>query len=442
MGPDRNGAIMWGKVPGIVAGPGVVKAGVHVEYLPQHQPGSRVRHARGGVIVSVGPKCVRWTPYGSDRDVRTPLDRMRVDASAHLDNRVAIRAEIAAREAGNPLPYPQWTEWSLARHLEHAAAEAADQAADAARIAWDGRPDVTPGPGVVQAGVHVSLLPEHRPGPRVRHCDSGVIISVGPKCVKWRPYGSDRDVRTPLDHMTINAVAHINQDSMVRAYSAALAAGRSLPRYPEWTRWTLAAHLEHAAARTAARRAARLTRLLPAAVEEVARHVLATRPAAVQHPRLALPAPAAVSATVRQDRVIVIPCGASKLTHAAAASDLYIGSFHRACARAVDALATPGTTVLVLSALYGLVTLDRVLDPYDLRMGQPGSVTGDQLRAQARELGVDRTAEVIVLAGAAYTAAARQVWPTAAAPLEGAGGMGYQLQRLKALREGRWTLAA
>ncbi|WP_409351374.1 DUF6884 domain-containing protein, partial [Streptomyces scabiei] len=185
-----------------------------------------------------------------------------------------------------------------------------------------------------------------------------------------------------------------------------------------------------------------LPRLLPAAVEEVARHVLATRPAAVQLPRLALPAPAAVSATVRQDRVIVIPCGASKLTHAAAASDLYIGSFHRACARAVDALATPGTTVLVLSALYGLVTLDRVLDPYDLRMGQPGSVTGDQLRAQARELGVDRTAEVIVLAGAAYTAAARQVWPTAAAPLEGAGGMGYQLQRLKALREGRWTLAA
>jgi hypothetical protein len=395
---------MWDKVPGIVAGPGVVKAGVHVEYLPQHQPGPRVRHARGGVILSVGPKRVKWQPYGSDREVFTPLDHMRVDASAHLDNRVAVRAELAARDAGNPLPYPEWTEWSLARHLEHAAAEAANEAADAARITWDGREDVTAGPGVVQPGVHVALLPEHRPGPRVHHAHSGVIISVGPKCVRWRPYGSGQDVRTPLDHMTINPVAHINQDSMVRAYSAALAAGRSLPRYPQWTRWTLAAHLEHAAAEAAA--------------------------------------PAVAPVTVRPARVVVIPCGAAKLDRPAPAGELYTGSFHRACRKAADALTRPEDTVLVLSALHGLVPLDRVLEPYELRMGQPSSVTGDQLRAQAREIGVDRTAEVTVLAGSAYTAAARQVWPHAAAPLEGAGGMGYQLQRLKALREGRYALAA
>ncbi len=435
---------MWDKVAGIVAGPGVVKPGVHVEYLPTHQPGPRVRHARGGVILSVGPKRVKWQPYGSDREVYTPLDHMRVDASAHLDNRAAVRAELAARAAGNPLPYPEWTEWSLARHLEHAAAEAANQAADAARITWDAKPEITAGPGVVQAGVHVALLPAHRPGPRVRHADSGVIVSVGPKCVKWRPYGSDREVRTPLDHMTINAVAHINQNSMVRAYSAALTAGRSLPRYPEWTRWTLAAHLEHAATRTAAHRAARLARLLPAALEVTARHTAAVRPAAVQLPRLALPtpAPAVIPATARTGRVVVIPCGAAKLDRPAPAGELYTGSFHRACRKAADALARPGDTVLVLSALHGLVPLDHVLAPYELRMGQAGSVTGDQLRRQARELGVDAAREVIVLAGAAYTAAARQVWPRAAAPLEGAGGMGYQLQRLKALREGRYALAA
>lgn len=435
---------MWDKVPGIVAGPGVVKAGVHVEYLPQHQPTSRTRHARGGVIISVGPKCVKWRPYAWDKDVRTPLDHMRVDASAHLDNRAAVRAELAALEAGNPLPYPQWTEWSLTRHLEHAAAEAANQAADEARITWDGKPGVTAGPGVVEPGVHVTCLPEHRPGPRVRHSHSGVIISVGPKCVKWRPAGSDREVRTPLEHMRINPMIHINQDSHVRAMCAALKAGRPLPAFPAWTRWTLAAHLDYAAARATGRRTARLARLLPAAVDVAARHALTTRPAAVQLPRLALPAstPAVIPAEVRPARVIVIPCGASKLTHAAAAGDLYIGSFHRACARAAGALATPGTTVLVLSALYGLVPLDRVLSPYELRMGQPGSVTGDELRAQARELGVDRATEVVVLAGAAYTAAVRQVWPTATAPLEGARGMGYQLQRLKALREGRYTLAA
>ncbi|MFI1717516.1 hypothetical protein [Streptomyces litmocidini] len=89
-----------------------------------------------------------------------------------------------------------------------------------------------------------------------------------------------------------------------------------------------------------------------------------------------------------------------------------------------------------------MILLDHVLEPYELRMGQPGSVTGDQLRAQARALGVDRATEVIVLAGAAYAAVARQVWPTATAPLEGAGGMGYRLQRLKARREGRYAMAA
>ncbi|MGA5340428.1 DUF6884 domain-containing protein [Streptomyces griseoincarnatus] len=305
---------MWDKVAGIMAGPGVVKPGVHVEYLPQHQPGPRVRHARGGVILSVGPKRVKWQPYGSDREVYTPLDHMRVDTSAHLDNRVAVRAELAARATGNPLPYPEWTEWSLARHLEHAAA----------------------------------------------------------------------------------------------------------------------------------RTAARLARLLPAALEVTARHTATIRPAAVQLPRLALPtpAPAVIPATVRTGRVVVIPCGSAKLDRPAPAGELYTGSFHKACRKAADALTRPGDTILVLSALHGLAPLDRVLAPYELRMGQPGSVTGDQLRAQARELGVDAAREVVVLAGAAYTAAARQVWPTAAAPLEGAAGMGYQLQRLKALREGRYALAA
>ncbi|MCF3960288.1 DUF6884 domain-containing protein [Streptomyces fuscigenes] len=418
---------MWDRVPGIVAGPGVVVPGVHVEYLPQHQPGPRVRHPRGGVIVSVGPKCVRWRPYAWDRDVRTPLDHMRVDASSHLDNRAAVRAEIAARRAGNPLPYAEWTAWSLTRHLEHAAAEAANQAADEARLTWDELPDVISGPGIVVPGLRVQCLPEHRPGPRVHHAHGGVVISVGPKCVRWRPYGADRDVRTPLDNMSVDADAHANYGSWIRAMRASVKAGRGLPAFPAWTRWTLAAHLEHAA-----RRPARLARLFPVALEVATRRALTVRPSAT---RLPLP-------TSTAGRVIVIPCGAAKLSRPAPAGELYTGSFHRACRRAADALARPGGTVLVLSALHGLVPLDRVLAPYELRMGEAGSVTGEQLRAQARALGLGHAREVIVLAGAAYTAAARQAWPHATAPLEGAPGMGYQLQRLKALREGRYALAA
>jgi hypothetical protein len=42
---------------------------------------------------------------------------------------------------------------------------------------------------------------------------------------------------------------------------------------------------------------------------------------------------------------------------------------------------------------------------------------------------------VIVLAGRVYTAAARQVWPHATAPLAGTGGLGPQPARLASITQ-------
>lgn len=123
--------------------------------------------------------------------------------------------------------------------------------------------------------------------------------------------------------------------------------------------------------------------------------------------------------------LIVVPCGGKKLDHPAPAGDLYIGSYHRACRRAAEALHP--ARILILSALHGLVELDQMLAPYDLRMGQPGSVTTSTLREQARRLGVDSAEQVAVLAGSRYAEAARAVWPNAELPLRGTRGMGEQL---------------
>ncbi|MFF4205541.1 hypothetical protein ACFYZ8_33385 [Streptomyces sp. NPDC001668] len=112
---------------------------------------------------------------------------------------------------------------------------------------WDGVPDIIAGPGVVVPGMHVQFLPEHRPGPRTRHAFAGEIVSVGTTHVRWRPYTWHQDVRTPLEHMRINAVMHVNQTEDVRRNAAALNAGRALPGWPEWCRWSLARHLQHAA---------------------------------------------------------------------------------------------------------------------------------------------------------------------------------------------------
>lgn len=101
----------------------------------------------------------------------------------------------------------------------------------------------------------------------------------------------------------------------------------------------------------------------------------------------------------------VIPCGREKLDHAAPAGELYTGQGFKHALRCVQQLAAgdaepttgpddepvPGRTarILVLSALYGLVTLDQVLEPYDLMMGQPDSVTAETLTVQAQALGID-----------------------------------------------------
>lgn len=133
-------------------------------------------------------------------------------------------------------------------------------------------------------------------------------------------------------------------------------------------------------------------------------------------------------------RLVVVPCGGAKLGHAAPAGALYTGSYHAACRRA--ALAIGGQT-LILSALHGLLALADVIEPYDLRMGQPGSVTAQRLREQAAARGVDQAADVVILAGRKYADAAAAVWPHARRPLDGSRGMGEQLQRLARIsREG------
>ncbi|MEV5131424.1 DUF6884 domain-containing protein [Streptomyces sp. NPDC053705] len=143
-----------------------------------------------------------------------------------------------------------------------------------------------------------------------------------------------------------------------------------------------------------------------------------------------------LEAALAEHRVVIIPCGAAKLDHAAPAAELYTGSYHRACARAAATLTANGGTVVILSALHGLVPLDRVLAPYEMRMGSTGSVTADVLREQARELGLDRAADVTILAGLSYTAPALAVWPHAATPLAGLPGMGHHLHALAAIAAG------
>ena len=91
---------------------------------------------------------------------------------------------------------------------------------------------------------------------------------------------------------------------------------------------------------------------------------------------------------------LIIACSGAKASEPAPARDLYTGAMFRHTLPA--ALAAAGwcedhgipARVLILSARHGLIGLDQVTDPYDVKMGDPGSVTPDTLARQARQLGI------------------------------------------------------
>ncbi|MGB8403479.1 MAG: DUF6884 domain-containing protein [Mycobacterium sp.] len=81
--------------------------------------------------------------------------------------------------------------------------------------------------------------------------------------------------------------------------------------------------------------------------------------------------------------IVVIACGAAKVDHATRAAELYTSGHFTLMLKAARRLAeAQGGRVVVLSALHGLVELDRVLDPYDLKMGEPGSIIVAALAGQ------------------------------------------------------------
>lgn len=125
--------------------------------------------------------------------------------------------------------------------------------------------------------------------------------------------------------------------------------------------------------------------------------------------------------------IVVVGCGSKKLDHAAPAAELYQGGYFKlrlAYARQL----TSDENIFILSALHGFIPLDRVIEPYDLRMGQPGSIHPADLKAQAEQFGMfqDRWT---VLAGIDYIKACLALTSNIITPLR--GKVGEQMAWLK-----------
>lgn len=124
----------------------------------------------------------------------------------------------------------------------------------------------------------------------------------------------------------------------------------------------------------------------------------------------------------------IISCGSAKRQEESPAWRLYTGSFFRG----QWAWATahyPPSRIRILSALHGLVAPSTRLAPYDLRMGQEGSVTAQDVAAG---LPVDCTA-IVSSVGSDYARVLDPAAESRGIPVDYpfVGGMGLRLRQMK-----------
>lgn len=111
----------------------------------------------------------------------------------------------------------------------------------------------------------------------------------------------------------------------------------------------------------------------------------------------------------------IVACGEKKSAYPAKVKDLYQGNYFNACFNYAREMSD---SIYILSAKHGLVHPDEVIAPYNLRIGSEGSVTWQEVKEQAYNLGIADD-EVVILGGSDYVKFAKKVWPNAVQVLKG-----------------------
>jgi cytoplasmic iron level regulating protein YaaA (DUF328/UPF0246 family) len=129
----------------------------------------------------------------------------------------------------------------------------------------------------------------------------------------------------------------------------------------------------------------------------------------------------------------LIACSNKKLDRPAQASELYQGQAFKFAMRVAE---RAGAEVIILSASYGILFPEEVIEPYNHALCNMTKAGRAKWARQTRDLlktvnAYDR--EITVLAGALY-ASAVEGFPNVRLPLKGLG-IGQQLQTLKHLGE-------
>jgi cytoplasmic iron level regulating protein YaaA (DUF328/UPF0246 family) len=128
--------------------------------------------------------------------------------------------------------------------------------------------------------------------------------------------------------------------------------------------------------------------------------------------------------------LVIISCVNSKENSARPAHKLYKGQYFK-MSLAYALTLTDATNIRILSSKYGLLPLDKIINPYQLRITEPDAISDAVLKQQAVEQGLLNEGNVIVLAGKNYADKILKIWGHAQLPLKGVGGYGHQISFMK-----------
>lgn len=127
--------------------------------------------------------------------------------------------------------------------------------------------------------------------------------------------------------------------------------------------------------------------------------------------------------------IVIISCGKAKQNKPCCAKDMYIGAYHRLLQQYALSICCEND-IYILSAKYGILSLSDIIEPYELRMGQNGSIDEDAIRMQAKQRKIENE-HVIALGGKIYVNLIRTVWKDVYCPIEYLPGIGHQMKWLK-----------
>ncbi len=124
----------------------------------------------------------------------------------------------------------------------------------------------------------------------------------------------------------------------------------------------------------------------------------------------------------------IITCGSSKCVTITKAEKMYVGAFFKAQLR-YALKHFNREQIFILSAKYGLLTLDEKIAPYDLKMGQTGSIGADTLKIQAATMGIINN-QITSTAGKDYRAVLDRVFINVNYPFKNLTGMGHMIKAM------------